>query len=117
MLRDGNVRCSVIGLAAEVCVCKKLCKETHGSYLKMKLYFYPSQSIQVTYCCLVFFVLGVLFVILVCGICRGRGTRIEKLMIPNPKGHTIWTQTKNFCIEKNLFSTSKHPDDKQSTRS
>lgn len=32
MLRDGNVRCSVIGLAAEVCVCKKLCKETHGSY-------------------------------------------------------------------------------------
>ncbi|XP_062579817.1 general transcription factor IIH subunit 2-like [Saccostrea cucullata] len=32
VLKDGNVRCSVIGLAAEVCICKKLCKETHGSY-------------------------------------------------------------------------------------
>ena len=36
MLREANVRCSVIGLAAEVCVCKKLCKETHGKKYNLK---------------------------------------------------------------------------------
>lgn len=31
-LKDTRVRVSVIGLAAEVYVCKKLCTETGGSY-------------------------------------------------------------------------------------
>ncbi|XP_071109139.1 general transcription factor IIH subunit 2-like [Haliotis cracherodii] len=31
-LEELNVRCSVIGLAAEVRVCKKLCHKTHGKY-------------------------------------------------------------------------------------
>ncbi|KAK3104801.1 hypothetical protein FSP39_010358, partial [Pinctada imbricata] len=32
MMRDNNVRCSVIGLAAEVRVCKRLCHDTSGKY-------------------------------------------------------------------------------------
>ncbi|XP_041378338.1 general transcription factor IIH subunit 2-like [Gigantopelta aegis] len=31
-LHENNIRCSVIGLAAEVRVCKKLCQVTHGKY-------------------------------------------------------------------------------------
>ncbi|KAI8489884.1 General transcription factor IIH subunit 2 [Branchiostoma belcheri] len=32
MVKDLNIRCSVIGLAAEVQVCKKLCSTTNGTY-------------------------------------------------------------------------------------
>ncbi|XP_035697454.1 general transcription factor IIH subunit 2-like [Branchiostoma floridae] len=32
MVKDLNIRCSVIGLAAEVQVCKKLCNMTNGTY-------------------------------------------------------------------------------------
>ncbi|KAK6174856.1 hypothetical protein SNE40_013424 [Patella caerulea] len=31
-LSENNIRCSIIGLAAEVCVCKKICKQTQGKY-------------------------------------------------------------------------------------
>ncbi|KAI0215659.1 General transcription factor IIH subunit 2 [Lamellibrachia satsuma] len=31
-LKESNIRCSVIGLAAEVRICRKLCHETEGSY-------------------------------------------------------------------------------------
>lgn len=31
-LKTDGIRCSVIGLAAEVRICKKLCKDTGGSY-------------------------------------------------------------------------------------
>ncbi|ESO82529.1 hypothetical protein LOTGIDRAFT_223172 [Lottia gigantea] len=31
-LKDCNIRCSIIGLAAEISVCKKLCKQTQGKY-------------------------------------------------------------------------------------
>lgn len=29
-MKDTNIRCSVIGLAAEIRVCKKLCMDTNG---------------------------------------------------------------------------------------
>jgi hypothetical protein len=40
VMKDTNVRCSVIGLAAEIRVCKKLCIDTNGLYIidKLKIY-------------------------------------------------------------------------------
>ncbi|PIK51278.1 putative general transcription factor IIH subunit 2-like, partial [Apostichopus japonicus] len=32
LLQDMNVRCSVIGLAAEVRICRKICEDTNGTY-------------------------------------------------------------------------------------
>ena len=41
-MRDLNIRCSMIGLAAEVRICRKLCTTTHGTVT------------QIVECCLKF---------------------------------------------------------------
>ena len=36
LLKETNIRCSMIGLAAEVRICKKLCTDTNGMILSFK---------------------------------------------------------------------------------
>jgi len=37
-LKDNHIRVSIIGLAAEVQICKRICEETKGFYYNIKVF-------------------------------------------------------------------------------
>jgi len=46
MLKEQNIRCSVVGLAASVHVCQKLCRETQGAIFAPVVTYCPISFAQ-----------------------------------------------------------------------